>query len=672
MPTTIIESLGLYLPPQTVSTSDVVGGCARKLPTAIFERLTGIRQRRMAGDAEFSIDLAEQAVLECFGNSNYGADDVDLIICCNISRFDAPRQFAFEPCTAVQIRHTFEMRNARCFDLSNACAGIFTGIVVADAFLKTGRAKRVLVVSGEYITHLTRSAQLEIEDMLDTRMACLTLGDSGIALLLEAGHDTKVGFQHLDIYTLGTYSDLCIAKESEAGHGGAIMHTSSARLAEVAIRRASEHIKETLTHCRFQPEWVNYMIPHQTSAASIMVGIQSVNERLQTTAFSLKNTANIVGEYGNTSTTSHFVALVDSIRNGRVRNGDKVLFSITASGITIGTALYCFDHLPDRILGTSPVKNAHFLSNPVKNGKNGYAPSIKKLKICGIGTAANLVGTPKSALKMAEMAARNATSQGKGHWEDIGLLLYAGVYRDEYLIEPAVATILAGALGINADEQRIEQHRTLAFDVVNGALGMLDACSIGIEIARSGKNGQILLCTAEIENNAVKGMDKPLLGLEETASAMLLEPSDEVGFSQFFFWQQPDHIGDYHVRRDWHADGSACLSIQKSLVLDSLYLSCVFNMLQAFEREMGLSLDSFDYVLPPQISDLFIARFMEQAQLPNAKVISALKGRRDLFTSSIPYAFEQLFEQYSPKRGQKALVIGVGSGIQSGCAVYEF
>ena len=71
------------------------------------------------------------------------------------------------------------LTNAIAFDISNACAGMFTGISVADAYLKTGLVHRAMVVSGEYITHLTETAQKEIEGPMDSRLACLTLGDAG-------------------------------------------------------------------------------------------------------------------------------------------------------------------------------------------------------------------------------------------------------------------------------------------------------------------------------------------------------------------------------------------------------------------------------------------------------------------------------------------------------------
>ena len=185
---TVIESLGIYLPPKEVSTEEVVQGCARRVRLPL-QRLTGISSRRMAGEVEFSIDLAKKAVARCLARSRYRPADIDLLICCNISRYDGPVRVSFEPSTAIKLKDHFGFDQAVALDVTNACAGLFTGIYIADSLIKQDSFKRCMVVSGEYITHLTQTAQREIKDFLDSRLACLTLGDAGAALILEKSAD---------------------------------------------------------------------------------------------------------------------------------------------------------------------------------------------------------------------------------------------------------------------------------------------------------------------------------------------------------------------------------------------------------------------------------------------------------------------------------------------------
>ena len=218
---TIIESMGSYLPKKVVSAQEILDGCTNDVNFPLA-RITGIEEVRVAGVDKFAIDLSIEAIKKCFEHSQYQPEDIDVVICCNISHYDEHWRYAFEPSTAVKLSQNFNFTNAQVFDISNACAGVFTGIYLADAYLKAGTAQRVLVVSGEYITHLTNTAQKEIQNFQDERMACLTLGDSGVALILEKTSDTAVGFHDIQMLTLGDYSDYCIAKTTDSGHGGAI------------------------------------------------------------------------------------------------------------------------------------------------------------------------------------------------------------------------------------------------------------------------------------------------------------------------------------------------------------------------------------------------------------------------------------------------------------------
>src|SRR6266571_6943611 len=165
---TIIESIGIYLPPNVVSTEEVMQGC--KVPIYFpLEQLTGIRFRRVVSKGEYSIDLAKKAVVDCFANSQYSPAEIDLLICCNISRVDFPEAVSYEPNTSIKIRKAFGFDNAHAFDIANACAGIFTAIYVAESYIKAGLVRRAMVISGEYITHLTETAQKEIKGAFDLR-----------------------------------------------------------------------------------------------------------------------------------------------------------------------------------------------------------------------------------------------------------------------------------------------------------------------------------------------------------------------------------------------------------------------------------------------------------------------------------------------------------------------
>jgi 3-oxoacyl-[acyl-carrier-protein] synthase III len=347
----LIESLGVYLPPHAVSTQDVVDGCRQPLPLPLGA-LTGIRHRRVA-EGEFSDDLATTAAQRCLAMSRHGAGELDTVIACNISRTEGPAQHRLSPSSAAVVADRIGASRARTFDIGNACAGVFTGMAVAEAMLTAGTTRRVLLVSGEHITHLAETAQREHRLGGDDQLASLTLGDAGAALLLELTPRSDIGLAHLALRTYGEHSGLCVAEAHPSGDGTAIMRTASADLsaktAEQAVRDAAEVLDQPEVRRLLDGSQPVHLIPHQISAPSIRMGGRALNTALGRQVFRDAQVVINVAERGNTATTSHTVALWDAILSGRVNSGDVLVFSIAASGITVGTAVYTLDDLPERL-----------------------------------------------------------------------------------------------------------------------------------------------------------------------------------------------------------------------------------------------------------------------------------------------------------------------------------
>ena len=346
---TRIESLGTYLPAHNLSTSDILRACKQQVLFPL-EDFTGIKSRRIVGEGEFSIDLARKAIEDCLATSRYQSSDIDILICCNCSRCDGPNyQVSFEPSTSIKLKKYFGFDNALVFDITNACAGMFTGIYIVDSLIKAGLVRCGIVASGEYITHLTNTAQKEINNYMDPRLACLTLGDAGAAVILDASPNKEVGFHEIDMYTLGCYSPYCIAGPTEEEHGGAIMFTEMGKLTAAGIKQSVSHVFHVLEQLQQPVDAFQHIIPHQTSKISIDEVARETNRVHNREVCSDRNMINNLAERGNTASTSHFVALKDNIVNNRIATGENLIFSITASGLNVGTALYTLDDLPDRL-----------------------------------------------------------------------------------------------------------------------------------------------------------------------------------------------------------------------------------------------------------------------------------------------------------------------------------
>lgn len=664
-PYTIIESLGVYLPPDSITTGEVLEGCRNELRFPL-ERITGIKTRHMAGRSEFAADLAREAIADCLSRSKYLPPDIDLLICCNISRVDGADWLSYEPATSSRLKKHFGFSNALVFDISNACAGMFTGIFIADALLKSGAIRRGMVVSGEYITHLARTAQREIEGYMDSRLACLTLGDAGAAVILETGPDQDTGLQKIELQTFGRYSPFCVGKQAESG--GWIMYTDSVNLTDAAIKAGAEYSLSILREAGWPPDSFQHLIMHQTSTMSLNSARNEINRLLKKDVCHQGNTINNLAQRGNTASTSHFIALADQIRENRINSGDRIVFSVSASGLTVGAALYVLDDLPDRFRRPTSAK-----SSPSREDSGKYQPpAVSGIRIESVGTLPVNQADKKDALGLAHLAAEQCLRGSSYQRDEMELLIYAGVYRDEYVMEPAFATLLAGKLDMNATLSGAENKKTLAFDVFNGSVGLLNACHLAQQLIAGGKYKTAMVAAAEIENNAGLFPDS-LQGLRETASALILDahPVRGKGFSRILFNYDTGSL-DAYVSHCCTVDDKPFLRVEKSPGLEDRYIACIQPLVEDLLRQEGLTRSRIGKVFPPQISSAFIARLSEALDIPAEKFVDIAGDGPDYFTSSFPYALAYARGKGLVQEGDTGLVIAAGSGIQAGCALYHF
>ena len=142
----------------------------------------------------------------------------------------------------------------------------------------------------------------------------------------------------------------------------------------------------------------------------------------------------------------------------------------------------------------------------------------------------------KNSTELLHRAATTCLKKSSYQYSDIGLLIYCGVYRTGYLLEPAYAALLAGELDINATTTGTNNKKTLAFDIFNGSMGFLNACYVVQQMIAAENCKTAMIVAAECENN-LDWFPDDLLGIRETASAIILnaDPSNESGFSRFLF-----------------------------------------------------------------------------------------------------------------------------------------
>ena len=656
---TSVESVGVYLPEREVTTTEVVKGCRRRVLLPL-ERLTGIRSRRMAGETEFSVDLARNALAKCMAASRHGAADIDLIIAANISKQDSPLIYNVEPTTAAVLRRQFGLHHALAFDLSNACAGVFTAIMVVDELIRRGDVRRALVVSGEYITHLTATAQRELDGVHDERLACLTLGDAGVCLLLEQG----AGFDFIEIYTVPEHAELCVAHSAESH--GAIMFTDSVRLARAGIAEVVKQYDEVVAAGRVATD-PRYFIPHQTSSNSIKEATRATNRRLGRRVCHSDNTVDNLRHRGNTATTSHWVAINDLIEASAVQPGDRVLFSITASGITVGLAQYRVEEFAARKATSRPSPAPAAAPESRERGYYRAVPPGERVRVDSAATYTPDSDAERGNVKLAARAVQRALAAGSAPDDPPGLLLYSGVYREAFISEPALATMVAKELGIKGSRIDNNPRPFLAFDVMNGPPGVLMACLVAGRLLLS-RDGVAVVAASEFNETPVDGQQR--LGLASAGSALVLERSPgRSGFRSFFVDTHAECLDWYHAYAYTDDSGPPRLRVDRDERLTERLPEAVAGSVAALLRRESLSLDDFAVIFPPQFGPEFLDRLAAALGVEQSRFVSC--GGGNLFTAAAAAGWEAARERtFAP--GSLGLFLTAGAGIEVACATYEF
>lgn len=337
-----IESVGVKLPAQRLTTNDLMN--QTKHHTRIqLERLTGIHERHVAGPGENSFTLATGAARDCLAHSRHQAPDIEMLISTSITRSKGRSSQSFEPPLSLYIKQAIGATHAVNFDLSNACAGMLTGVFVLQDLVTRGEISCGMVVSGEYITQLSWNAARQIRSLFSKQLASLTLGDAGAAVIVERAPEGAPGIDVIGITTLAEHSRLCLAFPSTVGPG-AQMYTRSRKLHRVAIEDMAPLVAEVIGEAGIDLADIDYLIPHQTSARAIRKGTEEFARRLGARP---KHVVVNLEEYGNTSSTTLFVALHKYLEEQRIDKGDRVMLLALASGIEIAIAILTIDSQVD-------------------------------------------------------------------------------------------------------------------------------------------------------------------------------------------------------------------------------------------------------------------------------------------------------------------------------------
>ncbi len=282
---------------------------------------TGISERRIAADDEFTCDLAEQAAREALSVAGVTPGQIDLVVVATTT----PDQVF--PSTACLLQQRLGIRGCPAFDVQAVCAGFIFALDIANRFIRTEGARCALVVGAETFSRII--------DWSD-RGTCILFGDGGGAVVLQ--DDDSPGIHSTHLHSDGTYKDLlCVPTGVSRNYDAVINGTAYTTMAgndvfRWAVTAMSALVDETLQANGISRDEVDWLIPHQ---ANVRI-INAVGKR---TGFPADRVIVTLNHHGNTSAASVPLALDESIRSGKIRTGDTVLMEGFGGGFTWGSAL---------------------------------------------------------------------------------------------------------------------------------------------------------------------------------------------------------------------------------------------------------------------------------------------------------------------------------------------
>jgi 3-oxoacyl-[acyl-carrier-protein] synthase-3 len=317
-----ITGTGSHLPPRRVSNADLAADlAARGIETSddwIFER-TGIRARYFAEPDVTSSQLGVAAARKALEAADCDVTQIDLIIVAT-----STPDMVF-PSTASIVQRELGIAGCAAFDVQAVCSGFVYALTVADAMIRTGSARKALVIGTEVFSRI-----LDFND----RRTCVLFGDGAGAVVLEAS--SEPGLLASELHADGRYVDiLCTPGTVSRGQvlGDPLLKMDGPAVFKLAVSVLDSVARSVLAKAGRTEGDIDWLIPHQ---ANIRI-MQSTAKKLKLAPEKLIVT---VDEHGNTSAASIPLALDVAVRGGKVRRGDTVMLEGVGGGFTWGAVLF--------------------------------------------------------------------------------------------------------------------------------------------------------------------------------------------------------------------------------------------------------------------------------------------------------------------------------------------
>ena len=319
-----IAGTGASVPDRVLTNADL-----ERIVSTSDERIvtrTGISERRIASDSQATSDLAERAAARALEAAAGDPIDVELIIVSTVT------PDTFFPSTGCILQDRLGASHAAAFDVSAACSGFIYGLSVADAYLRAGLMRNILVIGAETLS--------KVVDWSDRGTCVLFADGAGAALVQRTTGDSRILSTHL-------YADGSKGKQLIIPGGGSRHPVSQKVLDEnlvkikmangnevfkVAVRSMEDAALAALKANGAEVTDIDLFVPHQANARIINAVAQRLGVPKERIVVN-------IDRFGNTSAASIPIALDEAVRAGRLKPGDLLLLAAFGGGLTWGSAL---------------------------------------------------------------------------------------------------------------------------------------------------------------------------------------------------------------------------------------------------------------------------------------------------------------------------------------------
>lgn len=287
-------------------------------------RRTGIKERHISADDEYTTDMAVKASEKALENAGLKAEELDLIMLATVT----PDYFT--PACACVVQSKIGAVNAAAFDYNAACSGFVTGLTIAKQFIETGMYKHILVVCADVL-----SKAVDYKD----RATCVLFGDAAGAAIVSASEET--GIIATDIGADGTGSDAITSLayrnddeeiEKRVSHRKDTIWMAGQAVMKFAVKTMAEASAKVIEQAGLTWDDIALVVPHQANYRIVDSAIKRMGITEDKVFLNLE-------KYGNTSASCIPVSLCQAVEQGRIKKGDKIVLVGFGGGLTWGAAL---------------------------------------------------------------------------------------------------------------------------------------------------------------------------------------------------------------------------------------------------------------------------------------------------------------------------------------------